>query len=430
MKICIMGTPVKSGNRGVLALGASLINLCAQAAPGTEVTLLLTNRDNLPVTFRVNGEPRPIAIVNARLSPKSRLRDHLFWILFLSLVYRFVPIKGLRNMIANRIPWIKTVRDADYVGDVRGGDSFSDIYGMQRFLIGFCTAWSVLLIKRTMVQFPQTYGPYKSRLSSILAKFLLKRSSVYARDEKSLAVARSLMPEGQKITLSPDVAFSLEVVRPEAITVEPPLDGPVKPGIVGLNVNGLMFNGGYDGKNMFGLKLDYPAFLRKLVPAILKEHTGELWLVPHTYAPAGDRESDPDASQKLYAELSPEDKARVRIVTGNYDQHEIKGVIGLCEFFVGSRMHACIGALSQGIPCVGVAYSMKFGGVFDSVGMGGWVIDARDHTEDEAVTRIVELFRERGKVSEDLGKRATQSRAKLKEVFGEMATKFAKNPAS
>ena len=46
-----------------------------------------------------------------------------------------------------------------------------------------------------------------------------------------------------------------------------------------------------------------------------------------------------------------------------------KAVIGQCDFFIGSRMHACIAALSQGVPCVGVAYSMKFAGVFDTVGM-------------------------------------------------------------
>ena len=65
------------------------------------------------------------------------------------------------------------------------------------------------------------------------------------------------------------------------------------------------------------------------------------------------------------------------IVDREYDQHEIKGVIGMCDFFVGSRMHACIGALSQGIPCVGVAYSMKFRGVFESVGVADWVVDSR-----------------------------------------------------
>ena len=39
-------------------------------------------------------------------------------------------------------------------------------------------------------------------------------------------------------------------------------DGPVR---VGLNISGLLMNGGYTGKNMFGLAADYPAVIREIV---------------------------------------------------------------------------------------------------------------------------------------------------------------------
>jgi polysaccharide pyruvyl transferase WcaK-like protein len=68
----------------------------------------------------------------------------------------------------------------------------------------------------------------------------------------------------------------------------------------------------------------------------------------------------------------------------------------MCDFFVGSRMHACIAALSQGIPTVGVAYSRKFAGVFDIVGAADWVVDGRTATDGEAVERIAVLFARRG----------------------------------
>ena len=37
-------------------------------------------------------------------------------------------------------------------------------------------------------------------------------------------------------------------------------------------------------------------------------------------------------------------------------------------------MHACIAALSHGIPTTAVAYSKKFIGFFDSVGLGDYVM--------------------------------------------------------
>lgn len=419
--IAIMGTPVSSGNRGVLALGASLINLCSQASHGGEVVLLLGNRDNLPASFRVNGELRRIPVVNSRMSPRSPLRDHLFWIFSMSVFYRLLPMTRIRAAISRSIPWIETVAAADLVGNVHGGDSFSDIYGLGRFLNSFLADWTIILVKGTMVQFPQTYGPYKNRLARWLAGYLLNRSSlIIARDKQSQKIAQQLAGPGREVLLSPDVAFSLESIRPAQVELDPPLSGPPPPGIIGLNVNGLMYHGGYTRNNMFGLKLDYVSFLPAVVTALLREHPGELWLVPHTFAPAGHVESDPESSRQLCAALPEELRARVRIVTKEYDQYEIKGVIGQCDFFIGSRMHACIAALSQGIPCVGVAYSMKFHGVFESVGMADWVVDGREAANAQAVARIMELYQQRATVRDDLRRNAANARHTLQEVFARL----------
>ena len=313
---------------------------------------------------------------------------------------------------------------AEVVGDVRGGDSFSDIYGMGRFLLGFLMAWSVILVRGDMVQFPQTYGPFKSSLARWLARFLLRRSSVViARDERSRRVASELLGEGYEVHLSPDVAFSLAVTEPAIIALEPALIAPSAGRVIGLNVNGLMYHGGYTRDNMFGLKLNYATFLTELVASLLGEHEGELWLVPHTFAAVGNVESDQEASRLLRDSLPPALQTRVRIVAEEYDQHEIKGVIGGCDFFIGSRMHACIAALSQGIPCVGVAYSMKFEGVFESVGMGEWVVDGRTAENAQAIARVLELYRCRNDVRETLGRRADEARDNLRAVFRRVFTR-------
>lgn len=415
-----MGTPVSSGNRGVLALGASLLNLFWEARPGTELTLLLVHRDNQAASFRIGGESRLVPVVNARRSPRTHPRHHVAWILGMSLLYRLVPISALRRAIARSTPWIGAVAASDLVGDIHGGDSFSDIYGLKGLCETFAMDWSVILVKGTMVQLPQTYGPYKSRIAHALARFLIRRSVIIvARDERSRKIAEDLAGPGRPVMLSPDVAFSLEVVRPARIELDPPLAAPVGP-VIGLNVNGLMYHGGYTRKNMFGLKLDYASCLAPLVEALLRETPGEVWLVPHTFAPDDDVESDPAASRKVRDALPPELRTRVRIVNREYDQHEIKGVIGSCDFFIGSRMHACIAALSQGVPCVGIAYSMKFAGVFESVGMTDWVVDGRSTDQAEAIARIITLYRERDQVRQGLKQRSEAARTRLREVFARL----------
>jgi len=126
--------------------------------------------------------------------------------------------------------------------------------------------------------------------------------------------------------------------------------------------------------------------------------------------------------------LPPELRARVRIVTREYDQYEIKGVIGYCDFFIGSRMHACIAALSQGIPCVGIAYSMKFEGVFDSVCMGDWVVDGRSTTNEKAIRRILQLYRRRDSVRVELAQQANMARSRLREIFLQLFSQTAVCP--
>ena len=426
--IAVMGTPVNCGNRGVLALGASIINLCSQASPDSEVVLLLDNLASQSALFRVENQLRAIPIVHCRLSPRCCPQHHLIWIVLMSLLYRWVPITGVRAAIARSTPWIKTVGEADFIGDIRGGDSFSDLYGMNRFLVGFLMVWTVLLVKGSIVQFPQTYGPYKSPLARWLARYILKRSSIIiARDLQSQQIAQGLVGPQKRVLLSPDVAFSLSAVQPKHIELDPPLAGSVPTGVIGLNVNGLMAHGGYTRNNMFGLMLDYATFLPVLVRSLLAEHPGELWLIPHTYAPQGDVESDNEAAQKLRDSLPRDLRRRVRLVTAEYDQHELKGIIGQCDFFIGSRMHSCIAALSQGVPCVGVAYSRKFAGVFESVGMAEWVVDARFHTLDAAVARIIALFHQRNQVRQELSKQAALARQHLATVFRELLAQ--RNPA-
>ena len=424
MNICVMGASLSSPNRGVAALGLSLITLCLRADPRAQVCLLVGNNKSDTFHVMVDGAEHTIPMVYCRLSPRSKLRDHLLWILLLCIVYRFVP--PLRPKIVRVSPWIRAIAHADVIGDIRGGDSFSDIYGLRGFLEGFVMAWTVLLVKRDFILFPQTYGPYKSFVARRLARHLLRRSStVIARDKQSQAVAQQLIGQSKKVRLSPDVAFALEPSQPRQLVLDPPRDSNFATSIIGLNVNGLMYNGGHTRNNSFGLTLDYAAFLKSLVVEILHDTDAELWLVPHTFAPAKHIESDPEACRQLKESLPADLQLRVRIVAAEYNAHEIKGVIGMCDFFIGSRMHSCIAALSQGVPCAAIAYSMKFRGVFESVGMEDWVVDGRQIGNDDAIRRILSLYRQRRQVRNGLMNQADGARLQLSEVFRHLLTDIA-----
>ncbi len=415
-----MGTPVEPGNRGVMALAASLVDLCENAEPDAKIVFLLVHKSHPPVTLLTRKGDRKIEVRSCRFNLSDGLKNCLFTNLALSLIHRCIPYPALRRKVESATPWMKTLSECKWVGDVRGGDSFSDIYGMKRFVMAFLPVFSVLLVKRKIVHFPQTYGPFKNARSRRIATYLLKKSSVaIARDHTSQSVAQSLVGNQLKIKISPDVAFALTPRVPKTIGTIPPRSTADQENIFGINVNGLMYNGG-DSNSKFELALNYKEFLTSTVTRLMAIHPGKFLLIPHVYAVFGDIESDNECCEKLRNVLNPDHQKRCIVVTKEYDQHEIKGVIGKCSFFMGSRMHSCIAALSQAVPCIGVAYSMKFRGVFDSVGAGNWVIDGEKLKTDRASDRVVELYEKRDSIAPLLQTEVAAANSRLNEVFAEI----------
>jgi len=415
----IMGTPVAPGNRGVMALGASVVDLFRSCSSGCTVKFLQVHRPWAPVPILTSGGTYDVEVVIARMGLKSGLAACMPWIVILATVYRLFP--PARTFICSRSHWIREVASASFVGDIRGGDSFSDIYGLKRFLFAAIPVLSVIIVRGSIVHLPQTYGPFSGGVARALARMLLNRSKrLIARDTASQGVAREIVRQRIPVELSPDVAFFLKRSH-ESDSFRTARSFSSGRRVIGLNVNGLMYNGGYSGTNLFSLKLDYIEFVDHLIHELLRKFDVDLILIPHTFAPVGNVESDNAACLVVMGKLPDELRGRVHMVEGDPDQHEIKGVISLCEFFIGSRMHACIGALSQGVPCCGVAYSMKFKGVFDSVGMGEWVVDGRSIETEAAVERVISLYGGSAGVREQLLASADAARRRLLEVFGTLA---------
>jgi polysaccharide pyruvyl transferase WcaK-like protein len=420
-KVCFMGASFDSGNMGVSALAASLVRIISQLRPDAQISFFVGARSPARHAVSLGDRTVEVGIVNYRMSPRSPIKQHLLWLLLMACLQRITPFPALRRRVIEAHPALRMLAEADLVGDIRGGDSFSDIYGLRSFLLGSVPALITLLVRDRLVLLPQTYGPYKSAIARAVARFILARSvSVLSRDAAGVSVAQGLLgvkARGKTISFCPDVAFALASVRPETLKIDPPLDVDPSVPLIGFNVSGLLFNGGFTRGNMFRLATDYQTFAHLLAKRLLRESDVHLLLVPHTFAPAGHVESDNDACAQIQGSLSSEFQGRVHIVASQYDQSAIKAVIGLCHFFIGSRMHACIASLSQGIPTIGVAYSDKFKGVFESVGAGDLVIDARDMKTDVAISQIVERFRTRAELRQIANGRAELARKDVFERF-------------
>jgi colanic acid/amylovoran biosynthesis protein len=424
IKICLLGASFDTGNLGVSALAESSIKIILNRWPDAEIVLLGSGSTDGEHCLMLSGREIRVKILRMRFCKNVFLRSHFCVLLLNAMFLKLLPFRGFRNLLSAINPYVKALIETDKVFDITGGDSFSDIYGLRRFLIyGFLQKWLVTQFGKELILLPQTYGPCTRSITRLMAKNVLKRASVvYARDSESVKYVRVLLGNNNvngKLRFMPDVAFVLDPREPETIDVGS-LENVRKEGsiVVGLNISGLLFNGGYTRENMFGLKTNYRELIDSIVDYLMKDERLLVLLVPHVLAPSRIVEDDPNACRQLYDKLCVKYPGRIFLTQGKYNHNNIKYIIGLCDFFIGSRMHACIAALSQSIPAVGIAYSKKFYGVFESIGLGEYVVDAyRCSSKAELLSIIESAFEKRDQTRTHLDKIIPEVKTNILEML-------------
>jgi polysaccharide pyruvyl transferase WcaK-like protein len=277
------------------------------------------------------------------------------------------------------------------VFDIGGGDSFTDIYGPRRFFSMWIAKARTLWARKPLVLSPQTIGPFNTWWAKPLARIVMNRAAfVVSRDTPSTEFLKQMQVRSP-IVEATDVAMGLHYTAP------PPraADAPVK---VGLNVSGLLFNGGYTRSNQFGLQVDYPALIREIMGWLADRPEVELHLVPHVQSEHIEVEDDRRASIALCAEFPNTHLAPIFA-----SPNAAKSYIAEMDFFIGARMHATIAAFSAGVPVIPMAYSRKFSGVFGTLGYFH-VADCKADTQTTIMSRIQRGYLEREALAAEIAR--------------------------
>ena len=265
-----------------------------------------------------------------------------------------LPIGSIRGLLWERVSGRRGMQDwlrgFDVIIDTRSGDSFTDAYGLERHavmcLVGIFAAQAGVPV----VLGPQTIGPVRGRLARALARASLRSASaVFVRDPASRAVAAGL--GRREVIETTDVVFALPV--PEMAARHDVI----------LNVSGLLWepNTHIDSDH-------YRAVIRALHRRLVAEGR-HVSLLAHVLD-SGNGDSDVAVVRALGAELG----APVIVPSGLDD---VRTVLAGSRLVIGSRMHACLNALSVGTPAVPLGYSDKFAPLLAELGWRHGV-DLRD----------------------------------------------------
>jgi len=399
-KIWLLGAPLNTSNMGVSALGFSSMKCILHRWNNAEI-IIRTYHGESEQKYKI-GEQEVVIKNKALFGGLNLFRpNNIYTLLIYALLLKIVPLKWLQEAIKANNPYYRDIKEADVVLDITGGDSFSDIYGTKRFRQDALLKLLIIFCGSNFVLLPQTYGPFKNGIVQVIARYLLTHASIiYSRDKTGVEYVQELLGESSQhkpIEFIPDVAFVLEPEKIDSTTIGE-LDRKKEEGkvIVGINISGLLYDKKKEADKKFGLKVNYGNLVDHIIEFFLNKEEAVVVLVPHVY------KQDTPVCKFLLEKFTKEYPEKIFLEEKELGCQQVKYLIGCCDFFLGSRMHSCIAAISQGIPALGLAYSGKFIGVFESAGVGDYVADLRTEDEQKILSCTKEAFINRNETAEKL----------------------------
>lgn len=316
--------------------------------------------------------------------------------------YIDAPDVAFMGLDTRAVPaFVAKLGSLDCVLDIGAGDSFTDIYPMKRFAWIVMSKVAAIARRVPLVLAPQTIGPFDGgtaakRLMNRLAFWTMRRAhAVAVRDGRSRDAVAGYTPDVTPV-YAVDVAFALPW------TPAPPTPAPR----IGINVSGLLWRGGFTGRDEFNLGYDYRALMTRLIESLLAGgHTVELICHVNGY------DGSPDADGAVADEIAAAYPSLVRVpdfASPSAAKSHISGLSAL----VAARMHACIAAFSSGVPVVPVSYSRKFEGLFGSLGYDH-VVRHQGMDTDAALAFILDAVARRDTLKADVAAGLTQVEARL-----------------
>jgi colanic acid/amylovoran biosynthesis protein len=189
---------------------------------------------------------------------------------------------------------------------------------------------------QSLILLPQALGPFNNpAVSSVVRQLFQRASLVCARDDISLEAARPLCAPS-KLKRYPDFTVGVDPELPPSIKI-PDQFVAIVPNLRMLDKSD---TGG-----------DYIRFLLHAIE-FLKRHGVNPVFVLH----------DADEDRCVIEEAS-RNGASIPILEHS-DPRVLKGMLGRASFVIGSRFHALVSSLSQGIPCLGAGWSHKYPELF------------------------------------------------------------------
>ena len=275
--------------------------------------------------------------------------------------------------IYNFHSWIKTyraIKKMDAVFDGSYGDGFTGIYGVARNGIQVMRKQITYWAGKPLFLLPQTYGKYKFPFKSWSRRVIRNATLAYARDDTALMVP------GCGVKTTSDMAFML----PYDKSLYKFESGKRR---FGVGVSSLLWD--EETRKRFSLTVNYREFYKQLIDYLLTETDYEVHLIPHVIDKI--HYNSPENDCRSCDQLARMFPGKVIVAPAFESALDAKSYISNMDFFMGSRMHSTIGAISSGVPTIPFSYAHKFESLYNKIGYH-YILSATRINTQEALEQI------------------------------------------
>lgn len=284
------------------------------------------------------------------------------------LVRRGVDLGGIIQFVPGKLRHrfgFVTESEVDVVLDA-AGLAYSDQWGAQHTEELALRAVSWKRAGKRLILLPQALGPFGTdRIRHAINVVADQADLIFARDKYSMENLVGAVGSRASIRQAPDFT--------NLLASRPPTNPPQGDKLVAIVPNVRMVD-----KTSSGVSGNYTGFLRRVASIFQSAGMTPFFLI---HEGAGDRALAEQVNTQLAGPLQ---------IWMAADPLEAKGLIGKCSGLVGSRYHALISALSQGVPAVGTGWSHKYRALFEDYGCENMLVDvSADEESIEARLRVL-----------------------------------------
>jgi len=302
----------------------------------------------------------------------------------LALTSKVVPVRKTHQVL-------EAYSKADLVVDISGITYCDSDRLVSTAVVPSAHILLARLLGKPFVKFTQTFGPMGRRATRWAAKVFLDRClAVVPRDVESEKCLRHLRIR----TATPmcvDSAF-----------------GMAAEGAAERTGGGLLF-GISPNQIIEGKDPGYPELMARVVDFVALNVGAKVVLIPHYSKPHGDTALLDKSYNNDFALIEKimdlaDAKENVSFVDKELSPQQLKGMIGSCDLFIGSRYHSLVASVSMGVPSIAIGWSHKYDGLLEMAGIGEYAFSYQELNLETLTERITEMVSRQDALRERLRK--------------------------